>query len=104
MTTDTDTSTTHGIYIVELDPAACDLPPDDHACVYVGITGLTPEERFANHKAGKRSSRIVKRYGVRLRPDLYAGIPRGIYAEMQAAEVAAADLLKGIGYHVHGGH
>ena len=40
-------------------------------CVYVGMTGLTPEERFANHKAGTKAAWIVKRYGLRLLPELY---------------------------------
>ena len=41
-------------------------------CVYVGMTGLTPEERFANHKAGTKAAPVVKRYGLRLLPELYA--------------------------------
>ena len=32
-------------------------------CVYVGLTGLTPEVRLAQHKAGLRSCRYVRRYG-----------------------------------------
>ena len=35
-------------------------------CVYVGMTGLTPEERFANHKAGTLAAWVVKRCGLRL--------------------------------------
>ena len=34
-------------------------------CVYVGMTGLTPEERFTNHKAGVKCSTFVRRYGLR---------------------------------------
>jgi hypothetical protein len=34
--------------------------------------GLTPEQRFANHKAGTKAASLVKRYGSRLLPDLYA--------------------------------
>ena len=41
-------------------------------CVYVGMTGLRPEERFAKHKAGMRANAFVQRYGVRLLPKLYA--------------------------------
>ena len=36
------------------------------------MTGLTPEERFANHKAGTKAAWVVKRYGLRLLPELYA--------------------------------
>jgi hypothetical protein len=35
------------------------------------MTGLTPEERFANHKAGTKAAAVVKRYGLRLLPELY---------------------------------
>ena len=34
------------------------------------MTGLTPEQRFANHKAGTKAARVVKRFGVRLVPKL----------------------------------
>src|SRR6266446_9295481 len=49
----------HNVYVVLLDPAVGRLravraanPKRDpkKPCVYVGMTGLTPEERFANHK------------------------------------------------------
>ena len=36
------------------------------------MTGLTPEERLANHQAGIKDASLVKRYGVRLLPELYA--------------------------------
>ena len=51
----------HNVYVVLLNPAVGRLrtvralnPERDPGkpCVYVGMTGLTPEERFANHKAG----------------------------------------------------
>ena len=45
---------------------ASSLPP-----VYVGMTGLTPEARLANHKKGHKASRIVRKHGVRLLPALY---------------------------------
>ena len=35
------------------------------------MTVLTPEERFANHKAGTKAAWVVKRYGLRLLPELY---------------------------------
>ena len=51
----------HSVYVVELDPAVArlarvrDLNPDrdpSKPCVYVGMTGLSLEERFRNHKTG----------------------------------------------------
>ena len=41
-------------------------------CVYVGMTGKSPEERFAQHKKGYKASRYARKYGVRLRPRLYS--------------------------------
>ncbi len=50
-------------------------------CLYVGQTGKTPQERFAQHKSGARtvkgrklSSDIVRKYGLYLRPSLYQHI------------------------------
>lgn len=47
-------------------------------CLYVGMTGKSPEERFQQHKTGfrnkkghKLSSAIVQKYGMYLRPSLY---------------------------------
>ena len=54
-------------------------------CVYVGMTGLTPEERFANHKAGTKAAWVVKRYGLRLLPELYE------HLNPMPFEAAAAD-------------
>jgi hypothetical protein len=56
----------HNVYVVLLDPAVGKIravraanPDRDRKkpCVYVSMTGLTPEERFANHKAGVVSLR-----------------------------------------------
>ena len=64
----------HNVYVVLLDPAVGKIrtvrsanPDRDRKkpCVYVGMTGLTPEERFANHKAGIKAASVVKRYGSR---------------------------------------
>ena len=41
-------------------------------CVYVGMTGLDLEERLANHEQGIKDAPVVKRYGLRLLPELYA--------------------------------
>ena len=70
----------HNVYVVLLEGAAAKLrtvraanPSRDpeKPCVYVGMTGLAPEERFANHKAGLKAAAVVKRYGLRLLPELY---------------------------------
>ena len=40
-------------------------------CVYVGMTGLPVEQRFENHKKGQKSAWVVRKYGLRLMPELY---------------------------------
>jgi predicted GIY-YIG superfamily endonuclease len=36
---------------------------DGKAGYYVGMTGLSPEQRFQNHKNGRKAARIVKKHG-----------------------------------------
>jgi hypothetical protein len=40
-------------------------------CVYVGMTGLSPDVRFDKHKAGLQANRFVTKYGLHLLPRLY---------------------------------
>lgn len=103
----------HHVYVVLLDDRAAKLrevraanPRRDPAkpCVYVGMSGLTPEERLANHKAGIKAAAIVKRYGLRLLPELFAcynPMPFDAAVEM---ERELADDLRAQGYTVTGGH
>jgi predicted GIY-YIG superfamily endonuclease len=90
----------HSVYVVFLrNPKG-----DGKAGYYVGMTGLTPEERFANHKAGVKAARVVQKYGVRLVPKLYAHLNPMTYEKAVAMEVALADSLRKRGYQVFGGH
>lgn len=77
---------------------------DGRAGYYVGLTGLTPEERFQNHKQGVKAARIVKRYGERLVPRLYAHLNPMPFKEAQEMERLLADSLRKRGYVVFGGH
>ncbi|HEY7788909.1 MAG TPA: hypothetical protein VIC33_00200 [Vicinamibacterales bacterium] len=90
----------HSVYVVFLrNPKG-----DGQAGYYVGMTGLTPEERFANHKAGIKAARVVRKFGVRLVPKLYAHLNPMPYEKAQRMEVALADSLRKRGYQVFGGH
>jgi predicted GIY-YIG superfamily endonuclease len=103
----------HNVYVVLLDPAVgrvrkvrAENPKRDRKmpCVYVGMTGLTPEERFANHKAGTKAAWVVTRYGLRLLPELYAHLnPMPFEAAAQMEKDLAEDLRRA-GYTVTGGH
>ena len=69
-------------------------------CVYVGMTGLDPETRFERHKYGVKDNTYVRRYGMKLRPDLYAGLNPLPYAEAQHMERVLARELRNDGYAV----
>lgn len=73
-------------------------------CVYVGLTGLTPEARFANHRRGTKDASVVKRYGIRLLPELYAHLNPMPYAAALQMEMDLAEDLRRAGYTVTGGH
>jgi hypothetical protein len=107
------TSLHHYVYVVLLDQQALKLrklrqinPNRDKQkpCVYVGMTGLAPEERFANHKHGIKAARIVQHYGIRLLPELYDvfnPMPFDVAAQM---EKELAEDLRLQGYTVAGGY
>jgi hypothetical protein len=103
----------HNVYVVLLDPAvgrmrkARAANPDrdpKKPCVYVGMTGLTPERRFANHRKGIKASSLVKRYGIRLLSELYAHLNPMPYAAAVQMEKDLAEDLRRAGYTVTGGH
>jgi len=90
----------HAVYVVYLkDPKG-----DGKAGYYVGMTGLTPEERFQNHKNGVKAASIVRKHGVRLVPKLYEHLNPMPYEKAKAMETVLADSLRKRGYQVFGGH
>jgi GIY-YIG catalytic domain len=96
------------VYVIELDPKGCEDP--GKGFVYVGETSKTPEERFKEHIKGKRNkrgrlySRMVRKYGQGLRPDLAPDIKYFDAASSKAAEKRWARKMKDEGYKVVGGH
>ena len=90
----------HSVYVVYLrNPRG-----DGKAGYYVGMTGLPPDVRFQNHKAGIKAARVVRKYGERLVPKLYAHLNPMSFARAQQMEVALAESLRKRGYVVFGGH
>lgn len=77
---------------------------DGKAGYYVGMTGLSPEQRFDNHKQGIKAARIVRKCGQRLVPKLYAHLNPMPYDKAKAMEVMLADSLRKRGFLVFGGH
>jgi hypothetical protein len=72
----------------------------DKPCVYVGMTGLNPDDRFDKHKAGVRSNRFVRLYGLRLVPELYECYNPMPYEAARDMEVELAIGLREQGYGV----
>lgn len=84
------------VYVIELGPAAGRRRDPRIPWVYVGSSARDPEIRFAQHARGYKSAGIVKRFAVRLRPDLYEDLKplrtskAGVAAEHERARELAA--------------
>jgi len=103
----------HSVYVVLLSPEvrrfrkARLLNPKckaDTPCVYVGMSGLAPAERFANHKAGIKSAYVVKQFGIRLLPELYEHLNPMPFEAAAQMEADLAEDLRAQGYFVTGGY
>ena len=94
----------YSVYIIEL-ARTCTKKPCALAPLYVGQTAHTPEERFAQHKAGGRlAAGRPHRFGVRLRYDLMTGIgPFASRDQAERAEKAVAEALERRGHRVFWG-
>ena len=68
------------------------------------MTGLSPQQRFENHKNGIKCARVVKRYGERLVPRLYEHLNPMSFAKAKQMEGMLADSLRKRGFVVFGGH
>jgi hypothetical protein len=103
----------HNVYVVLLKntvtnhPSILRLNPQrdpSKPCVYVGMTGIRVDHRFENHKNGYKSAWVVRKYGVRLMPELYEHLnPMPFEAALQMESELAEDL-RAAGYTVTGGH
>src|SRR5204862_3436185 len=92
----------HNVYVVLLSKGALkDLsilqrnPQRDPSkpAVYVGMTGLPVDRRFENHKNGYKSARLVRKYGVRLLPELFEHLNPMPYEHAIQMEKDLADDL-----------
>lgn len=72
----------------------------DKPCVYVGSTGLTPEERFERHKLGWKSGRFVEKVGIALRQPMTSNQPPVPWHRAEEAERRLAERLRARGYAV----
>jgi hypothetical protein len=102
----------HNVYVVLLSRAALKdrsilqrNPERDPSkpVVYVGMTGLPVDHRFENHKNGYKSARLVRKYGVRLLPEMYEYLNPMPYEHAAQMERDLVDDLRAQGYAVVGG-
>ena len=102
----------HHVYVVLLDAAvlqerrvltANSKRDPAKPCVYVGMTGISPIERFQNHKNGYKASHYVQKYGVRLLPELYEYLNPMPFEAACQMEKELAEELREQGYTVCGG-
>ncbi len=101
------TRPTHCIYVIRLSPEVLkekefvEANPDAQDArdlLYVGMTGTSWEERFAQHKRGYKASRIVRKYGQELVPELCLSYMPHAAAKPREATYAAE--LRAMGYAV----
>ena len=99
----------HCVYVVLLardvlyEPKFRKCNPDydpSKPCVYVGMTGQDPDVRFDKHKAGLKSNRFVRQYGVKLLPELYECYNPMPYEAALDMEIELAIYLREKGYGV----
>ncbi|NDG40259.1 MAG: hypothetical protein EBY28_12985 [Betaproteobacteria bacterium] len=99
----------HQVYVVELskdvlfEAKFIKSNPDyvtGMPCVYVGMTGLDPDLRFDNHKAGIRANKFVTRYGLRLMTELFEHLNPMPYGDAQYMEVDLGIQLRLQGYGI----
>ena len=90
------------LYVITLDPEVLWLKEfrqenpgyiEGMPCVYVGMTIHDPGDRFEQHKAGYRSSKYPRKYGVELALDLIDGFDGGGFNDNEK-EAALADWLR----------
>src|ERR1700731_2788181 len=71
--------------------------------VYVGMTGLPVDHRFENHKNGYKSARLVKKYGIKLMPELYQHLNPMPFEAAAQMEKDLTEDLRAEGYTVVAG-
>ena len=103
-------SRTKNLYVIRLDEAVLEDSkfrnenPEyrpGKPCVYVGVTSLTPEERFAQHQRGEMAGKgYVTKYGQYLMRRRYEHRNPVVPAEAEDKERELAESLRRKGFAV----
>ncbi|MFZ5719678.1 MAG: hypothetical protein ACOY5Y_09485 [Pseudomonadota bacterium] len=92
----------HSVYVALLRD---DRRPGEPWGLYVGQTSRDPDLRFDQHKAGYKASGAVRRFGVRLLPELTEHLNPLRAWEALELEAALAEAFRAAGIDwVEGGH
>lgn len=68
------------VYVIELDEKVAEHQKfrirnpfyiKGNGCLYIGQSARKPELRFEQHKEGYNSNSYAKKFGLKLRPDIY---------------------------------
>ena len=102
-------SQTRNLYVIRLDEAVLEHSKfrkenpgyePGKPCAYVGITSLTPEERFEQHKSGEKAGKYVTKYGQYLMRRQYEHRNPVPSAEAENKERELAESLRRKGFAV----
>jgi hypothetical protein len=97
------------IYVIDLDNAVWGKPKFAKAniggdrkkpCFYVGMTAITPVERFARHKAKKQPCSFVTKFGLGIAWERFDHLSRMSDQAAAAMEVHLATFLRQAGHGV----
>jgi len=97
------------IYVIALDKEVLNIKKfrdrnpnyiEGKPCVYVGMTGKSPEERFKQHKSGYKASKYPQKFGLYLRIKLFEKLNPMTFTEAKSMEGKLARALQKKGYAV----
>ena len=98
------------VYVIELDQTVSGIKKfrDNNpkyfkgdSCVYVGQSSKKPYVRFEQHKEGYKANVYAKKYGLKLRPDLYEKYnPIPTRKDAEEIEEMLGKSLRKMGYGV----
>lgn len=97
----------HNVYVIELGDQVLYIKkflrenPNINRqlkCFYIGMTGLTPEQRFQKHKKGVKSNKYAREYGIKLRHDIFDDLNQITYDDAVDMEISLAKDLRDKGY------
>ena len=97
------------VYVVRLKPEVLEVKKyrdknpgyvEGKPCVYVGMTGLTPDERLENHRRDHKANRFVRDFGEYLMRRKFKRLNPMTYEKARDTEEQLAERLRRKGFAV----